>query len=153
MKTTTSAHANERGHSMVLIGLILAAVIAVLGLALTGAGGQSYLMRQQMQNAADSAALAAVVEMVEGQPSLVSYRVNQYAIGDSTVGNGATKFSAQYLPSNVEVTATRVPPSGTQCVKVTAYKTDHLFGITFLGMTELESDATATACVDQLSRQ
>src|SRR5713226_3041120 len=94
MKAINIRQTHERGQSIVLIALMMAGLVAFVGLALDG--GQVFEMRRQAQNAADAAALAGGDELAEGQGALIWYRINQYAVGDSSFGNKATEFNAWY---------------------------------------------------------
>ncbi len=147
---------NERGQSLVLVALMMAGLVAFVGLALDG--GQVYEMRRKMQNAADAGTFAGARALAlyktdptnnAGDGRNVYTRIQQYAQGDSTYGNGAGTFDSVYLNgSGTEETMTPgvPPPDDARCVKVTTHKTFNTLIISFLGFDTLSVAATATAC-------
>ncbi len=133
------------------MALLVAGLVAFVGLALDG--GQVYMMRRQMQNAADAGAYAGGREMSIGSNQLaVRNKIYQYTVGNDGVGNGADTFDAVFLPSGAPVTALNVPPPpGDNCMKVTTTKTFQTLMISFLGFSTLTVSADATVCTGTLN--
>jgi Flp pilus assembly protein TadG len=66
-----SLHSREEGSVVILVAMTLLTLIAVAGLAMDG--GQLYAAKQQLQAAADAAAMAGVMDMYNGTTSSGSY--------------------------------------------------------------------------------
>ncbi len=127
------------GQVMVLVAVLLIGLVAMLALVLDG--GNAYLQRRHVQNAADAAALASAYRVAQGaSDSSVSSTVTEYAI----TRNGAGSASAVYLPSGTQIGAGSVPP-GTNGVRVTVTQTVSTFfaGVVGLGHITMTGKATA----------
>ena len=142
----------ERGQTIVLLALMLVGLIAAAGLALDG--GQVYEWRRKMQNAADAGAYRGARELAlyradpaNGYAGIYS-KIQNYVIGDPTgrIGNEASDFIAQYLPSGVTIVPGTPPAAADNCVRVIAHRSFQPFVMTFLGFTTLDVSARATAC-------
>jgi len=100
----------EKGQSMVLVVLCLVGLVGFLALALDG--GASFAARRQMQNAADSAAIAGAKEIQENETvvDVVLREINAYAEenkvpdtngipGDEINGNVTAYFIRNIYPT------------------------------------------------------
>src|SRR5262249_8598889 len=106
---------------------------------------------------ADAAALAGVDEVAGGLNTQGYYRINQYAVGNSTVGNRAMDFHAWYYNSDQSYYSEQVPvqpnvppPLGTHFVLVQTHKTFQTLVTSFLGFNTLDAVAVAAGCFGQL---
>ncbi len=142
---------SERGQSLVLIALMIAGLVAFVGLALDG--GQVYMMRRQMQNAADAGAFAGSRELSLAKDQLsIWQKINQYTIGNSGVGNGADSFEAVFLPGGEPVTASNIPaPANATSIQVTTHKNFQTLLLSFLGFSTLTASADAIACTGTMN--
>lgn len=79
MKAIASIHDDERGQVLAILALSLVALVAVLALALDG--GNMYLQRRRMQNAADAGALAGTrVLALNGTVAEARVQAQEYAV-------------------------------------------------------------------------
>ena len=119
----------EHGQSIVLITLLLIGLIAMLGLILDG--GNAYVKRRNMQNAADAAALAGGRQLAlangAGDNSGAAEILVKNAINNYTTANGGTTSSSNLYAffvdqSNISkgrIGANGGIPDGTTGVSVT----------------------------------
>lgn len=113
---------DERGNVLLIAGVAAPALLGILGLAVEGAGW--YQVKNSLQNAADSAAVAAATN------------------GTSTYGNEAKAVTASYGythgTENVVVTSSNTatcPSGGNNCYSVTITKPIPLFMSQIVGFT------------------
>jgi len=97
-----SRREGERGQVLVMLALFMIALLAVVALVFDG--GNMYLQRRRMQNAADAGALAGAVSLAkeEGQPAARN-QAQEYA----RVRNGADSAAVTFGYRNVTVVACR----------------------------------------------
>jgi len=96
-KNPVASNRKESGQVLVLFAMALIGVTAMLALVIDG--GNLYLQRRRMQNAADAAALAVVARMAElggddCHDAEYYALLTEYAI----TRNGADEVEALYLP-------------------------------------------------------
>jgi len=86
----------EQGQSMVVIALILSVLMGFLAVAIDG--GNNFLQRRRMQNAADGAAVAGAVEMATGTSNelAVCSVIRQYAV--TRGGADSDQVTMYYTP-------------------------------------------------------
>ncbi|HOG45839.1 MAG TPA: pilus assembly protein TadG-related protein [Anaerolineae bacterium] len=145
MPRETHNEASERGQTLVLFALALVAMIGFLGLTIDG--GNLYAERRLAQNAADAAALAGAYALGEGGDQRATYRrIEEYAVAK----NGATAFSARYLPGNQPVADVAAgSPPGANAMQVTVRKEVKTFFMAALGISTVQVSAEAEAIVTQ----
>lgn len=143
---------DQKGLALVFIALILVVICGFLGLAIDM--GYMYVAKGQLQNAADSAALAGASQLPVqnlARTEAVSFAARNIAAGsevsitesDVTLGNFNRNLNPQYevnrLPVNaVQVQARRTEDSGDQA------KVDLFFSNVF-GWSQMGASATAIA--------
>ena len=146
----------SRGQALVLVALMLVGLLAAAGLAIDG--GQTYEFRRQMQNAADAGAYRGARELAfyrkdasNGYAGIYS-KIQNYVTGDPTgsIGNQASSFTANYMPSGTTIQAGVPPAAADNCVKVTANRNYQPYILGLLGFNNLSVGATATACIGWL---
>jgi len=130
---------------VVLVALLLVGLIAMLALVLDG--GNMYLQRRRVQNAADAAALAAASRLAdEWNDTAIQATVTEYAV----TRNGADTVDAVYLPSEEAVGGGYVPANSTG-VRVHATRTVSTFFAGVVGLQESTIVADAAAQFELLS--
>jgi hypothetical protein len=146
----------ERGAALILIALSMTAVMATAGLIVDG--GNAFAQRRQMQNAADSAALAATLALNKVNTSPLVYlgpSIRQAAV-NSAIANGADASLLEcHLLDQLKVDLGLCPlvgaiPATASGVKVTvAAKTNTSF-MRVVGIRDFTAAATATAQIQRL---
>jgi len=127
------------GQVLVLVAVVLIGLVALLALVLDG--GNLYLQRRRVQNAADSASLAGAYRVAEdASDSTVSATVTEYAV----TRNGAGSASAVYLPSGTQVGTGSIPPA-TTAVSVTVTQTVSTFFAGAVGLSQITVAGQAAA--------
>ncbi len=126
---------SQRGNLAVLTALLMLPIAG--GLSLAGDLANGFLVNRSLQNAADSAALAAAtgadLSQDKGSPAVYAYQREALAV--------AAKYGFVNGANNVTVTATTItnaqnatcPASATQCFQVTVSKTIPLYFASALG--------------------
>lgn len=146
----------SRGQALVLVALMLVGLLAAAGLAIDG--GQTFEFRRQMQNASDAGAFRGARELAlyrkdasNGYAGIYS-KIKNYVTGDPTgsIGNQASSFIANYMPSGTVIQAGVPPAANDKCVKVTANRNYQPYILGLLGFNDLSVAATATACIGVL---
>lgn len=150
---------HERGQSIVIITLLFVGVVAMLGLVIDG--GNTYLQRRRMQNAADGAAFAGAIKLVNpgglsgrNLECAVRYEIEKFATSNGVPGptplpNCATdnpNVIAQYIDQNANplgyIGAVGSVPGGSKGVSVTVRSDFNTF---FLGVVNVTSGAVNAA--------
>lgn len=135
----------QSGQTMVLIALLLVGLVGMMALVLDG--GNLYLHRRELQNAADATALASAYKVAGGaSDSDIHSVLIEYAI----TRNGANSAVGVYLPSNTQVGSGSLP-SGTTAVRVTVTQTVSTFFAGAVGLRSSTMTANATAQLEQQS--
>jgi Flp pilus assembly protein TadG len=146
----------ERGAALILIALSMTAVMATAGLIVDGSN--AFAQRRQMQNAADSAALAATLALNKVKTSPLVYlgpSIRQAAVSSATAnGADASLLDCRLLDQlNVDLGVcplVGVIPAATSGVKVTvAAKTNTSF-MRVVGIQDFTARASATAQIQRL---
>jgi len=138
-KERTSSQRKEAGQTLVIIAVAMVGLVAMLALAIDG--GNMYLERRHVQNAADAAALAAARAIGKGwNDDSVQMIINEYAV----IRNGADAASGTYLPSQEPVGGGYVPEDSNG-VRVHATKTVSTFFAGMLGLQQATVAANAAA--------
>ncbi len=127
----------DRGDSLVMVALSLFVLLALLALAIDV--GFAYSERRQMQNAADSGALAGAAVMMKGGTDGEILA----AIDDYTHRNTAQTFEATYAPSGQPVGGGSVPNDATG-IAVTAVVDFPTFLAFLVGTNTIEANGDAT---------
>ena len=142
----------EHGQAVVIIALAMVGIIAMMGLIFDG--GNVYIQRRHMQNAADAAALAGgramALERAKGVTNGDDSRVQQAVLNYASYNNAGTGWNAIYVDANnnqVDLVGNGYIPFGRGAtgIRVT---TNTSFPTFFLGMVNIPSaPASATALV------
>jgi len=105
MNKNPVCHENDSGQALVLVALFLLGLIAMLALVLDG--GNIYLQRRRMQNAADAGAMAGVrVLALNGTSASARAAAQEYAV----TRNGAHSADVIIDASSITVVAYRTVP-------------------------------------------
>jgi len=129
----------ERGQSLIIVALALLTIMALAALVVDG--GNAYVQRRRVQNAADAGAVAGARELALGGTDEQIYaRVEEY----TCVRNGATSFEAVYIPGGEPVGGGAVP-SDASGIRVGAVITFPTFFADAIGIAELTVRAQATS--------
>ena len=130
------SHARERGQTLPAMVIFVVVLLGITGLVIDV--GNWYWTRQQVQNAADAAALAGASQLPGGWSSAQSTAQTQYAL------NGRGSDTVTY--SNT------TSPSGTagDSVTVTASRTDSTYFLGILGIGSAKITVTARATIETL---
>lgn len=127
----------ERGQALIVVALSMVGLIAMLALILDG--GNMFVQRRRMQNAADAGAIAGTRELALASTDEQVYnRIKEYTV----IRNGADDFKAVYLPGGQIVGAGVVPPdaSSVQVAATTDFPT-YFAGV--VGITAMSAGAEA----------
>ena len=92
----------QSGQAVVLVAIAVLALTAILALALDG--GSIYLDKRQLQNAADSAALAGAERLMTVPPSYAGHNPLTVTIKYSFMP--LTPFGSQFFPGGIVMTVT-----------------------------------------------
>jgi len=129
----------ETGQVLIIVALALVALVTMLALVVDG--GNLYLQRRHMQNAADAAALAAAYRLGDGwSDDTIQSTVIEYAI----TRNDADAAQAVYLSSKQTVGGGYVPAESTG-VRVHATRSVSSFFAGIIGMQKMTVAANAAA--------
>lgn len=134
MKRTPTAKSEDRGAVLIIVAVFM--IVAMLLMAFVIDRGRIYVVRAQMQNAVDAAALAAVQETC-GFPIASPAVVRQVAI-DYGDANGATITAADVIVKDG-------PNDATTGVSVAAESVVESFFAGFAGVSETTVAARGTA--------
>jgi hypothetical protein len=154
-RTADKHSSNERGQSAVLITLLFVSVVAMLGLVLDG--GNAYLQRRRMQNAADGAAFAGAIKLANpgtltgrNLECAIRFEIEKFATSNGAsgptpapnCGTNNTNVIAQFIDENANplgyIGAVGSVPSGSKGVSVTVKSTFNTF---FLGVVNVSNGA------------
>ena len=146
-RTLAKLHTDQRGSVMVMTAILMAALILAMGLCIDVA--RVYMIRTELQNAADAAALAAARELNSGAGGIqdavtrATTIVNNYGFNDAAVNvsAGDVKFAIN-LYGTYETSATaQLNPTNYRFVQVTTQSTSTpmLFSARVLGANHVES--------------
>lgn len=125
--TKARTASGEAGQSIVLIAFLLVALLGIAALVFDG--GTAYAKRRQMQNAADSAALAGARQLARvASDSTINSAIRDYAI----TRNGADTYTATYYPGG-QALGTGSVPTGATGVTVNTRGSFQTFFLSVLG--------------------
>jgi hypothetical protein len=160
----------QQGQSMIIIAVVVVGLIAVLGLAIDG--GNLFLQRRNMQNAADAAALAGTRMLAEaintchadpvGADAVVASEVNKYAeengVND-TNGIAGDPINANVVAHYVDRDGTALGlvggghiPNGATGVEVNIANTHKTFFIGLVGMDQATVTSYARAMTGPITQ-
>jgi Flp pilus assembly protein TadG len=147
----------ERGAALIMIALCLTAMMATAGVIVDG--GNAFAQRRQMQNAADSAALAGARALDRYNVSPLSNLTTSIlsAVTTSAAANGATITGCRLLDQlqvdlGICPTLTNVTIPGTStAVKVTVQSTTNTSFMRVVGVNNFTVRASAVAQIERLS--
>ncbi|MBI3536825.1 MAG: Tad domain-containing protein, partial [Chloroflexi bacterium] len=131
----------EQGQAIVIIALALVGLIAFAGLVFDG--GNAYLQRRRMQNAADAGAFAGARKLALGaSDSTICAAVTEYTV----TRNGAQSFTAYYLVAGVQLLQVcgGIIPATADSIKVIA---DTTFSTSFVGVLGEQTGAVGANAV------
>jgi len=145
---------DEPGQSLVLVALGAVAIVAVLAIVIDG--GYTFAQRREIQNAADSAALAGARALSNGVPGLLSERqaldasVNNevQSYGNRNSPRGGITTAATYIATDGHALAavgSGETPVDSRGVVVTATTSYPSFFMNILGISSASVRANATA--------
>src|SRR5215467_4397431 len=140
-------HANERGSVMIMTAILMAGIVLAVGLCIDVA--RMYMVRTELQNAADAAALAAARELDSGAGGIqdavtrATTIINNYGFNHAAVNISATnvQFAINLNGSYVSAATAAANPTNYRFVKVTTQSvaTPMLFSARVLGANHTES--------------
>lgn len=143
----TKLHTNQRGSVMIMTAILMAALILAVGLCIDVA--RVYMVRTELQNAADAAALAAARELNSGAGGIqdavtrATTIVNSYGFNDASVSISATdvKFAINLYGTYESSATAEANPTNYRFVQVTTQSTSTpmLFSASVLGANHVES--------------
>jgi hypothetical protein len=133
----TAAPRGERGQTLPLLVVFLVVLLSLTGFVIDV--GNWYWTRQQLQNAADAAALAGASQLPSGWTSARSASQSQYA------ANGQQSDTVSYTNTT--------SPSGSSgdSVTVTATRNDPTYFLGLLGIGSAKITVTARATIETLT--
>lgn len=139
--------ASERGSVMIMTAILMAGIILAVGLCIDVA--RVYMVRTELQNAADAAALAAARELDSGAGGIqdavtrATTIVNNYGFNDAAVNISATnvQFAVNLNGPYVSSATAQANPSNYRFVRVTteSVATPMLFSARALGANHTEA--------------
>lgn len=139
--------ANERGSVMIMTAILMAGIILAVGLCIDIA--RLYMLRTELQNAADAAALSAARELSSGAGGIndavlrATSIVNNYGFNDAVVNVQAVnvQFAINLNGPYVSAAAAATAPANYRFVQVTttSVTTPMLFSARILGASRNES--------------
>lgn len=149
---TTDRQKNQRGSVMIMTAILMAGIILAVGLAIDIA--RIYMVRTELQNAADAAALSAARELNSGAGGIndavarATSIVNNYGFNDAAVNIPAVnvEFAVNLNGSYVSAATAAAAPANYRFVRVTtsSASTPMLFAARALGANHTQSrNATA----------
>lgn len=143
----SECHADERGSVMIMTAILMAGLVLAMGLCIDVA--RIYMVRTELQNAADAAALAAARELDSGAGGIIdavaraTTIVNTYGFNDAAVNVAATdvKFAINLNGTYVSAATAQANPATYRFVQVTTQSasTPMLFSARVLGANHVES--------------
>jgi Flp pilus assembly protein TadG len=143
----TERHANQRGSVMIMTAILMTGIILAVGLCIDVA--RVYMIRTELQNAADAAALSAARELDSGAGGIqdavtrATTIVNQYGFNDAAVNISAVnvEFAVNLYGNYVSSATAQANPSTYRFVRVTteSVATPMLFSARVLGANHTES--------------
>jgi len=146
------SRANERGSVMIMTAILMTGLILAVGLCIDIA--RLYMLRTELQNAADAAALSAARELNSGAGGIAdavtraTTIVNNYGFNDTVVNVPAVnvEFAVNLNGTYVSAATAAAAPGNYRFVRVTtaSVTTSVLFAVRSLGANRNES-RTATA--------
>ncbi|HBY95174.1 MAG: Tad domain-containing protein [Ardenticatenaceae bacterium] len=140
---------SEEGQSLIFIALALLGLMAFLGLAVDG--GNIYLQRRNVQNAADGAALAGAVVMAQNRNIGVTEAALCGAVQDYAVSRHLSDLNLleiYYTPTSKRVTCSVLPvppPPAVNGIRVVTGRNFSSLISQVIGQNEFTVRATATA--------
>ena len=155
--TRNRVRRTERGAALILIALSLTAVTATAGVIVDG--GNAFAQRRQMQNAADSAALAGARALDQYNVAPLTYLTSNIwtAAVNSAVSNGASAslvtcrlLSETLVDLGICPTTNLAIPGLATAVKVTVASTTNTSFMRVVGIQNFTTRATATAQIERL---
>jgi Flp pilus assembly protein TadG len=139
--------ANERGSVMIMTAILMAGIILAVGLSIDIA--RLYMLRTELQNAADAAALSAARELSSGAGGIAdavtraTSIVNNYGFNDAVVNVPAVnvEFAVNLNGPYVSSATAQANPQNIRFVRVTtaSVTTPMLFSARILGANRNES--------------
>lgn len=139
MIRTRQSRRRQSGQMLVLVALLLIVLVGLLALVLDG--GNLYLQRRRLQNAADAAALATAYQIAS---SATDSSIRSTLIDYAITRNGAGSALGVYLPSGAQVGGGSVP-SGTTAVRIAVTQTVSTFFAGIVGVNSATMTASGTA--------
>jgi Flp pilus assembly protein TadG len=146
------SRANERGSVMIMTAILMAGIILAVGLCIDVA--RLYMLRTELQNAADAAALSAARELSSGAGGIndavlrATSIVNNYGFNDTVVNVPAVnvQFAVNLNGTYVSAATAAAAPANYRFVQVTtsSVSTPMLFSARVLGA-NLNESRTAVA--------
>lgn len=140
-------HAGQRGSVMIMTAILMAGIILAVGLCIDVA--RVYMIRTELQNAADAAALSAARELDSGAGGIqdavtrATTIVNSYGFNDATVTVPAVnvEFAINLEGTYVSAGVAAANPTNYRFVRVTttAASTPMLFSARVLGANHTEA--------------
>jgi Flp pilus assembly protein TadG len=147
MNEKAQRHANERGSVMIMTAILMAGIILAVGLCIDIA--RLYMLRTELQNAADAAALSAARELSSGAGGIIdavtraTTIVNNYGFNDAVVNVPAVnvEFAVNLNGTYVSSATAQTAPANYRFVRVTtsSVTTPMLFSARILGASRNES--------------
>lgn len=144
---TATRRANERGSVMIMTAILMAGIILAVGLCIDVA--RLYMLRTELQNAADAAALSAARELSSGAGGIndavlrATSIVNNYGFNDAVVNVTAVnvQFARNLNGNYVSAATAAAAPADYRFVQVTtsSVSTPMLFSARVLGANLNES--------------
>src|SRR5689334_825427 len=143
----SECHADERGSVMIMTAILMAGLVLAVGLCIDVA--RIYMIRTELQNAADAAALSAARELNSGAGGIqdavtrATTIVNSYGFNDSAVNVAAVdvKFAINLNGTYDSAATAQANPTNYRFVQVTTASTSTpmLFSNRVLGNNHVES--------------
>jgi hypothetical protein len=165
MKKQTKLFRSQQGQSIVLVAAVMMGLLALAGLAIDG--GNAFLQRRRLQNAADASALsgtrvlAHLISTCEdgdsGDDAQVVQTVNEFSASNGFPASGDTTINAWYVNADGErrgqVGAGAIPESATGVeVQIKATISSYFLQVVGIRTSTLGAEATAmTGKVTQLA--
>src|SRR6266568_6293428 len=140
----------ERGNVMVMTAILAVGIVLAVGLCIDVS--RVYMIRTELQNAADAAALAAARELDSGASGIqdavtrATTIVNNYGFNRAAISIATVEFSDSLNGTYVDSATAQANPANIKFVRVTTQSaaTTILFAVKALGNSHAES-RTATA--------
>lgn len=143
----TERYANQRGSVMIMTAILMGGIVLAVGLSIDIA--RLYMLRTELQNAADAAALSAARELSSGAGGIqdavarATAIVNNYGFNDAVVNVPAVnvQFAVNLNGAYVSSATAQANPANYRFVRVTTSNvtTPMLFSARVLGASRTES--------------